>query len=216
MSASLTDFTVGIFEDNPVVIDGLRVFLQERSKYDFKVVLETPKPEEFLEKIQSQQPDILIIDIITDAVMGLELFEEVFNQNPKATVIAYSNVRSQHIIKALISLGVSAFIPKTEPLSVFEEAFEAILRDRRLFLPPSLKHIQPQKRLPVVLTATEKQIVPLLLEGLSSKEIASKLFVSSNTVNFHKKNLFEKFEVNSIAAFVKEVIAQGYAGGIHY
>ncbi len=216
MEPDSDQFTVGIFEDNPIVSQGLTSYFENSFSYPLKVIFSSTDPIEFVEQYKSQQPDFLIIDVISDKVLGLEVFEIIFKFDEQAIVLAYSNVKSKRIIQTLISLGVVAYVPKTEPIDVFEDAFNAILKQRKTYLPEYLKDVSRKKEVPIALTKMEKKIVPFLIDGKSSKEIATAFFITVDAVSYHKKNLFNKFKVNNIASFVKEVIAQGYSGGIHY
>lgn len=216
MTSENEPFKVGIFEDNPIVTQGLTTYLENNSSYSLKVVFSSDEPDEFIASYKAHEPDFVIVDIISEKVVGLEIYDSIFKLDPSAWVFAYSNVKSKRIIQTLISLGVLAYIPKTEPLSVFEEAFTSVVHHRKVYLPENLKDISRKTEVPIVLTKMEKKIIPFLIEGNSSKEIATQFFITVSAVDYHKKNLFTKFKVNNIASFVKEVIAQGYSGGINY
>ena len=163
-------FKVGIFEDNPIVTQGLTTYFENNFSYSLKVIFSSDEPKEFLSSYKEHEPDFVIIDIISEKVVGLEIYESIFKLDPSAWVFAYSNVKSKRIIQTLISLGVLAYIPKTEPLSVFEEAFKSVIHNRAIYLPDELKDISRKMEVPIVLTKTEKKIIPFLIEGKSSKE----------------------------------------------
>ncbi len=210
------EFTIGVFEDNPIVVIGLSSYLKSIPNYSFEVIFSSSNPQDFLSHCIAHKPDFLIVDIISDKTFGLELFEQIFSKNKNEIILAYTNVKSRKIIKTLISMGVAAFIPKKDKLSSFEDAFDLIIKKGKVYLPPYLESLIDDNEIPIVLTEMEKKIIPFLLKGYSSKLIAEEFFVTSNAIDFHRKNLFSKFEVNNIASFVKEAIAQGYSRGINF
>ena len=209
-------FTVAIFEDNPIVVQGLSSFFEAHSIYPISVIYSSSEPCEFVSQVKKLDPDFVIIDVISEKVLGLEVFENIFKQEPESIVFAYSNIKSKRIISTLVTMGVAGFVSKTDPLDSFNQAFDSLLKDKKTYLPEEHRDISRKKVFPIILTKTEKKIIPFLIKGYSTKEIASEFFITDSAVDFHKKNLFSKFQVNNIAAFVKEVIAQGYSGGIHY
>lgn len=208
--------TVAIFDDNPIVSQGLAAYFEQHCSYPLQLSYTSTDPDEFLTKYKTEQPDVLVVDVISEKVLGLEVFEHIFSFNKHALVLAYSNVKSRRIIQTLITLGAMAFVPKTEPIDVFEDVFEAVLDQRRVYLPAYIQVNLRKKVQTIALTKMEQKMIPLLIDGKSSKEMASHFFITVSAVNFHKKNLFIKFQVNSIASFVKEVIAQGFSGGLHH
>jgi len=215
-SKNITPVTVGLFEDNPIVEFGLSSYFQTMSNFSAKICFASSNPKEFIHLLKANKPDLVILDIISEETFGLELFERVFKLNSSAKVIAYSNVKSRQIIKTLLSMGVAGYIPKKESLSLFDKAFQHVLMENKVYLPENLQDLLELKQEPVTLTEMEKRIIPYLLNGFSSKQIAEEFFITSNAVDFHKKNLFVKFEVNNIASLVKELISQGYSQGISF
>jgi len=209
-------YTLAIFEDNPIVVQGLSSFFESHSVYPISVVFSSSEPSEFISQAKKLDPDFLIIDVISEKVLGLEVFENIFKQEPESIVFAYSNIKSKRIISTLVTMGVAGFVSKTDPLDSFNKAFDSLLKEKKTYLPEEHKDISRKKVFPITLTKTEKKIIPFLIKGYSTKDIASEFFITSNAVDFHKKNLFSKFQVNNIASFVKEAIAQGYSGGIHH
>ncbi|MGB0428606.1 MAG: LuxR C-terminal-related transcriptional regulator [Flavobacteriales bacterium] len=209
-----TNFRLAVFEDNPIVALGLSTYLSNIKTYGLEVVFSSSNPQEFLAQCHAQKPDFLIVDIISKDTFGLELFEQLLDQNKDEIILVYTNVKSRKIINTLLSMGIAAYIHKSDELRVFEDAFDALITKGTVYLPTYLEGVLDTKAMPIILTETEKKIIPYLLNGYSSKQIAEHLFVSTNAINFHKKNLFSKFEVNNMPSFVKEAIAQGYAQGL--
>ena len=215
-SKIITPVTVGLFEDNPIIEFGLSSYFQSMEGFSADICFASANPEEFIHLLKANKPDLVILDIISEETFGLELFEQVFEINSSAKVIAYTNVKSKQIIKTLLAMGVAGYIPKKENVSLFDEAFHHILIENKVYLPENLQDLLELKQDLITLTEMEKKIIPFLLNGFSSKQIAEEFFVTSNAVDFHKKNLFVKFEVNNIASLVKELISQGYSQGISF
>lgn len=114
------------------------------------------------------------------------------------------------------SLGVSAFVPKTAPLIEFDKAIDSVIHRNEAYLPASVTHLKRKKTTVVKLTEREKEMLPLFVSAKSSKEVAQELFVLVKTADFHKKNLFVKFEVKNMAELLKETIEQGFVGNISF
>lgn len=209
---------IGIFEDNPALSLGVETYLSTVSKYSVEISFNESTPDAFLKSFKKQRPAILVMDVISEGVWGTELFEKVFKIDPDIAVLAYSNIRNVRIIQSLFSLGIRAFIPKTAPLSEFDVALDAVFKKGEIYLPEELKqlHFSSQKTTIISLTRREKEILQLLIQGKSSKELSNELFISVNTADFHKKNLFAKFQVNNIAELIKEAMEQGFSQDTHH
>lgn len=208
--------SIGILEDNPMISHGLQCYLKEHPEFEFDILFSTESPKTFIENFKEKTPLILIMDIIMENVTGLEMFEKIFQLRPNQIVICFSNVKSKNIIKELFSLGISAYVSKTENPEILNQAIESILFKNKAYVSEEFKYIVKSKKLPVRLTQKESKILAHVLNEKSIKEIAEIENISANTVDYHRKNLFKKFEVNNLVGLIKAAISQGFAGGMHY
>lgn len=202
--------TIGLLDDNPIILSGLDSYCKNISGFELK--FKATNPTDFLEALDKEPPHILIMDVIMKDVDGPELFKTVRKMNEDVLIVTFSDIKSINLIKGLYGVGINAFVSKKEsPKMLFSVIDELLNADHPIYIPTDLKHLIDLKEIPLFLTSREKLIANHIMNGLTNKEIANLEFISVNTVAFHKKQLFKKFNVRNIAELVREVIDQGYA-----
>lgn len=180
----------------------------------FEVIGFTLDGSTALEKIRQQMPTVILMDITLPGRSGIELTKLVKEEWPEMRVLAVSMHNNIHLIKQILRNGASGFVSKT---SGFEEMSQAILAvaGGQSYISEDIKElitvqtIQPDQNSPAArlneLTKREIQVVDLLREGLSSKQIAERLFISNRTVEVHRYNIFRKLNVSNVVSLIKFV-----------
>ena len=207
MSASHSVF---IFDDHPIITDGVRTLL---SKHNSLVISGTANTKaELDESLKESQPDVLILDVVAPDVTGLELFKTVSLEYPRVKLVAYTTLSSTILIENLLINGAYAYINKRqEP----DEICRAILQvcNGEKYVPDAFLHLlkrDTREENPVKLSQRELEILNLILDGKLSKEIATILSISQNTVENHRTNLFKKFRVSNLAELFRQSARLGY------
>ncbi|SFM81366.1 two component transcriptional regulator, LuxR family [Chitinophaga sp. YR627] len=195
-----------ITDDHPIVLEGLKNVLNATEGFAVTGTCSTGK--ETLEAFQEKEPDILLLDINLPDINGVELCAEVKKKHPDVYVIALSVHNEAPIINSMLRQGASGYIQKNALSDIIVAAIRDVLKGGSYVCEQSREILRRQSgkggltQLPKM-TRREKEILKLAAEGLTIAQIAEQLFISPYTVESHRKNLMDKFEVNSVAAAIK-------------
>ena len=197
-----------VIEDNRLLRDGIAAMINEQP--DLRVVATIGDGEKTLQKIKETKPRIVLLDLGLRSHNSLLLVKSIKSHYPELKIIVMALVRLQTDILEFVQAGVSGFILKDAKISDFLKAIRSVSRGEK-FLPPNLTDslfsqiaeqaingIGKSKLIQSVrLTKREHQIVELIADGLTNKEIGKKLFLSPFTVKSHIHNILEKMELHT-------------------
>jgi DNA-binding NarL/FixJ family response regulator len=173
---------------------------------------------ELIEKVTVDKPAIVILDPDTFDFDSLDEIGSIRRYSPLTEILVISNNLDNNEVHCIIEAGVNQYILKGSDEKEFHDAFTAALSGKRylcseiLDIVLSKKHQSEQAKL----TSSEVEIIRLLAEGLTAKEIASKKFISVHTVNTHRKNIFRKLKVNSTSELIMFSIRSGIIDTTEY
>lgn len=205
---------LAIVDDHTVVIDGLRSMLAGFPQLE--VVYATQSGTDLLTYLQTNAPDILLMDIQMPEINGIDLCKMVLKQQPEIRIIAFSSFDDSNYVKQLFRSGARAYLLKNSGKQIILKAIEAVMAGEQ-FMDEAIQKILLQESITgqrrsifdIPLTKRETEIVQLVAEGLSNQEIADKLFLSLRTVETHRMNVNQKLGVKNSAGLVKEAIKRG-------
>lgn len=196
-----------ICEDHPIYAKGMSDFLEKH----FKIVLTVNNGKDALAYIETHKVDILLLDLNMKGINGIEVVEKLKSIENKVKTVIVSMYNDKMLIDKCRKLGVNAYCSKqvvnSELLAIL-----STLKEGEFVVDSSLKEkIRSNNSIPkkedfekkYLLTKREKELIGLFSEGLSNKEIANKLHVSSFTVDTHKKNIFRKLNIKTTVELVK-------------
>jgi DNA-binding NarL/FixJ family response regulator len=203
--------TLAIVDDHPVVMEGIQKLLENKSTIRVAGCFTTGSS--FMEFLQHNKVDIVLLDIALPDISGMDLCREIKRTHPETSVLALSNHSERSIIMQLLQNGASGYLLKNasagELLHCINEALEGQVtfskEVKEIIARPSAHQL---KAIPQ-LTKREKEILHLISEGMTTAGIASQLSVSPLTVETHRRNLLQKFEVKNVAALIKVAVQQG-------
>ncbi|MGD1848177.1 MAG: LuxR C-terminal-related transcriptional regulator [Salibacteraceae bacterium] len=201
---------IGIFDDHPLITNGLRALLATLPQYEL-VVCENQSTD-LLDRLKSTTVDVLVLDIVAPNVEGLDLFKTIRKTYPKLSIVAHSSLTSTVLVDNLLQMGVQGYVSKRQPPETLFKALESVCRNE-IYVPEQYQFLVQQSTVnqaTETLTNREKQILQLIAKGLLSKEIAEQLFISANTVENHRANLFRKFQVKNVAELLRQAMRLGY------
>jgi DNA-binding NarL/FixJ family response regulator len=206
----MSAYTIGVFDDHPVVTQGLKTLLAGDSK--LQVSLVAHNSTELLDAIQKMPLDVLILDVIAPDVSGLELFQKIRTDFPRQKIVAYTTLSSPVLVENILLNGAKGYMNKRQSPEEIREALLKVCEGGR-YVPEDYKHLL-ERRIPkgesVKITDREGEILSLILNGKTSKEIANQLSISLNTVENHRSNLFRKFEVKNVAELIRQATRLGF------
>jgi DNA-binding NarL/FixJ family response regulator len=203
--------TLAIVDDHPVVMEGIQKLLENKSTIRVAGCFTTGSS--FMEFLQHHKVDIVLLDIALPDISGMDLCREIKRTHPETSVLALSNHSERSIIMQLLQNGASGYLLKNasagELLHCINEALEGQVtfskEVKEIIARPSAHQL---KAIPQ-LTKREKEILHLISEGMTTAGIASQISVSPLTVETHRRNLLQKFEVKNVAALIKVAVQQG-------
>ncbi len=202
-------FKVILVDDHKLFRDGLKFVIMQMD--NLEVVAEASNGREFLEIIDYQEADLVLMDISMPELNGIEATKMAMAKNPKLKILALSMFCDEEYYFQMIQAGVMGFVLKESGKNELEEAINAILKGESFFSQKLLREIiininNPSQKLKsqnednIELTKRETEVLKLICEGMSNSQIADKLFISLRTVEGHKSNLITKTGVkNSIS-----------------
>ena len=199
-----------IADDHEVVRRGLAALLQQQP--DWQVCGEAGDGREAVEKAQQLQPDVVILDIGMPSLNGLEATRQMLKANPKARILILTLHDSDQMVRDVLNAGARGFLLKSDAASELVAAVEALGRDKTYFTskvsPMVLEpHLRGPSGPPLTLsrsrlTPREREIVQLLAEGKSTKEVAVTLGLSVKTAETHRSNIMRKLQLHSVSDLV--------------
>ena len=203
-----------LVDDHVILREGLRSLLSLQE--DIEVVGEAGDGQAALELIGSLKPDIVLMDIAMPVMDGLAATRRIKQDFPEVRVLILTQHDNREYVFSLLQAGAVGYILKkaegAEVVTAIRSAFA-----EGAFLPPSIarevmdRYIQrPQAETGRPhLTEREKQVLRLIAEGKTNKEIAETLFLSIKTVMVHRTNIMEKLDIHNRTELVKYAIRQG-------
>jgi DNA-binding NarL/FixJ family response regulator len=175
--------------------------------------------KELLALIKNSPPDVAIVDLQMPIMDGAETCENIINKYPDVKIIVLTMHDSGKFILQMMELGVHAFLLKSsEPEELKKAIYAVVEKDfyhNDLVASALRKNVKDKKTRPramfehVELTEREKEILLLICQELTMKEIGQRLFLSENTVRNHRVNIMEKIGVNNIVGLVKYAYESG-------
>jgi DNA-binding NarL/FixJ family response regulator len=193
---------VFIVDDHYMVIEGIRSLLQNEK--DIELVGHAMNAASCLAFMKTNQPEVILMDINLPDMNGIELCKEVKTIYPATRVLGLSTFNQQSFVEKMIANGASGYVLKNATKEELLEGIETVMLGKQYLsdeVSKSLQHNNASGR--PVLTRREKEVLELIAGGLTNTEIAEKLFISTTTVDTHRKNLLAKFEIKNTASLIR-------------
>lgn len=201
-------------DDHQILIDGIRSFLE---KYDdIQVVAEANNGQEVLDilKAQSTNIDIAVLDIEMPILDGIETCKDIRRNYPQIKVLIISMYNKQDFVLKLIQNGAAGYILKERTKEDLVTAIKNVNAGNTHYglkvMENAVKTPQKEKEI-VQLSEREIEVLQLVAEAYSSKEISALLNISETTVNTHRRNMMGKLEINNVVDLTRYAIKHGYS-----
>ncbi|WP_199139158.1 response regulator transcription factor [Pedobacter sp. ASV12] len=203
--------TLAIVDDHPIVVEGLKLLLLDKPHIDMVGSFHTG--ESFLKFLNGVIVDIVLLDITLPDKNGLDLCKEIKQKHPETNIIILSNHSERSIIMQALQHGASGYLLKNASANELMDCLNTAIRGQ-VALSEEVKGImaRPSTIMPQgfpTLTAREKEILPLIAEGLTTADIGHKLFISPLTIETHRRNLMQKFGAKNVAELIKLATLHG-------
>lgn len=206
---------VVIIEDQTAVREMIAQIV--RSDSSFEVVAETGDGQEAYNLSLEIKPDFVILDIMLPGLNGAEVLRR-FSKHLKSTrVLVFSGYQNPSLVRELLQAGAHGFVEKSAPLSELKKGIEIVANGGSYFGPEVAQMLREavlnptasQKQGVEILTAREREILQLIAESYSTKEVAQKLNISVKTAENHRTNLMKKLDLHDVASLTRYAIQHG-------
>ncbi|MFC1910110.1 response regulator [Chloroflexota bacterium] len=202
-----------IVDDHAVVRDGIRALL--RIQGDIEIVGDAADGKDAIDKAQESTPDVVIMDISMPIMDGLEATRRILKERPKTKVLILSQHDDKEYILEAIKAGATGYVPKRALGAELVSAIRAIYQQDSYLYPSAAAAViesyrQKGEANPYdSLTAREREILKLIAEGHTSREIAEMLFISLSTVVGHRTKITEKLGLKNRTELIKYAMRKG-------
>jgi len=207
--------TIVVADDHKIVREGLVKLLESRG--DLEVVGEASDGEEAVNMVLEKQPDVVLMDIWMPRLSGIDATRRIGKRGSEAKVLVLSMHESRSYVEEVLRAGAAGYVVKSSAASDLLQAIDAVNTGQSYLSPTITQQVvdaiaNPDSTAPSgvsMLTDREREVLQLIAEGLSSKEIAGVLGVSLKTVDSHRSNLMEKLDIHKVSGLVRFAIRAG-------
>ena len=206
--------SIVLIDDHIIILDSLQYLIESEGRH--KVIAKFKNGNDFFLWIKKTLCiiDVVIIDVKLPDINGIEVASYLKEKHPEIKTILLSQYNNREFVYKGLEVGIAAYVLKSSSGDEFLKAIDKVLENESYLCPEIAKLINEQKKESVFvnfhLTEREKEVLELIVNGLSNKEICKKLFIEISTIEFHKKNLREKLNVSKSIELVIKAIELGF------
>jgi len=211
-----------VVDDHAMVRQGLCAILSKDSR--FKVAGQAKNGREAVPLVRTLQPDVVLMDIGMATLNGLEATRQILANNPAAKVLILSAHSDRDYVERLIAAGVVGYIDKESSAEILTKAIHEVAQGRKFFSAIIIQHLHSIANTPTgkdgskktnhsALTRREAEVLQIIAEGATSKQIAAELNISIKTVEKHRQGIMDKLKIHDIAGLTRYAIAMGVIEG---
>ena len=218
----MSKITVLLADDHTMVRQGLRSLLAVES--DIEVVGEADNGRQALQLARKLQPHVIVMDIAMPQLNGLEATRQIIQEVPGSRVIILSSYSDDEYVEQLTDAGATGYLLKQTAANNLIKAIRETRQGNAYFSPSisrrMLEHYrrafvsgQPVRKASETLTSREREVLQLIAEGNTNKQIAAELCISIKTVEKHRQHVMERLNIHDIAGLTRYAIAKGIVEG---
>jgi len=210
--------SVLLVDDHTVVRQGLRALLQ--CEEDIEVVGEAENGRQAVAFARKAAPDVVVMDVAMPLLNGLEATRQVLKLAPTAKVLVLTSYGDDECVEQLMQAGAVGYLVKQTAATDLVKAIREVYRGNAFFSPAIAKRLrdqcreafsrgQPIRKSGSDLTSRESEVLQLIAEGFSNKQIAGELEISIKTVEKHRQQVMNKLNIHDVAGLTRYAIAKG-------
>ena len=201
-----------IADDHALFADGISILLEHQPH--LQLVATVTNGVDLLHQLTIHPVDLILLDVSMPTMNGIEAAEKIREQHPHIRLLMVTMNDELPIIQALLKIGVNGILLKNSNKTELLLAINEVMQGNTYYSQKVMQQLSKTYTAPQYeawqLTKREKEVLQLIYQGLSTSEMAEKLFVSTYTIETHRKNLFVKSGLNKSALLVKRAMELGY------
>ncbi len=217
-SIAMKKINVLLVDDHTVVRQGLRALL--KSEEDIEVIGEAENGRQAVMLARkSPPPDVVVMDVAMPLLNGLEATRQIIRNSPTTRVLVLTSYGDDECVAQLMQAGASGYLIKQTAANDLLKAIREVQRGNAFFSPAIAKRLRDQCRVAFTsgqparktgeLTSREAEVLQLIAEGFSNKQIAAELQISIKTVEKHRQQVMNKLNIHDIAGLTRYAISKG-------
>lgn len=216
-SRRATKLRLALADDHTMMRSGLRLLLEREP--DFSIVGEAGDGRQAIEIVETQSPDVVIMDVAMPNLNGIEAARRITNAHPRTAIIILSMHSDESYVLRALNAGARGYLLKDSAESDLIAAVRAVSEGKAFFSPAISKllvedYVRQLRQRGVedsyeLLTPRERELLQLVAEGKTTKEAATMLSLSPYTVDTHRANLMRKLNVNSLPELILYAVRKG-------
>jgi two-component system response regulator NreC len=204
-------------EDHTIVRKGILSILSAEN--EIEVIGEAENGREAVQMVEKLHPDVVVMDISMPILNGLEATRQIKKRFPKMKILILSMHTAEDYVFEILDAGAAGYILKKDAPSELISAIQAAERGDK-YLSPSISHVvvngylserksKPKKEKKDILTSREKEVLQLIAEGHTNRQIAEKLYISIKTVETHRTHIMDKLDIHTAAELTQYALRKG-------
>lgn len=203
-------------DDHRIMREGLKALLEKHSSME--VIAEAENGIQTLEIARREKPDVIIMDIAMPDINGIEATRQLKSEMKDIKIVALSMHSDRRFVTETLKAGASAYVLKQSAFEDLEKAIKTVMVNRTFLSADILETVvgdyvsqltKSEYEAYRQLSDRERQVLQLIAEGNSTKEIAYKLHVSVKTIESHRQNIMTKLSIHNLAGLTKFAVREG-------
>ncbi|SDP41251.1 response regulator [Desulforhopalus singaporensis] len=210
------DIKILVVDDHKITRDGLCALIEKQP--DLKIVGEADNGRDAVKLTRKLEPDVVVMDISMPNLNGIDATRQIVALYPDIKVITLSMYSDKRYVQGMLRAGVSGYLLKNCAFNELVKAIKMVISGQS-YMSAEIAHIvmkdytqslnRDDTSPAEILTLREREVLQLIAEGLSSEQIASRLFLSVKTVSTHRRKIMEKLKIDNLADLVKFALREG-------
>ena len=203
-----------LVDDHGIMREGLRSLIEHRE--GMKIVGEASDGRAAVTLARQHRPEIIVLDVMLPDMNGVEAARQLLKKSPKSKLIALSMHSDTRLVAGMLQAGAKAYLLKDCSFDEMVRAIEAVADNKSYLSPEIAARVRSQfvthgdgDGLHSALTVREREVLQLIAEGQSTREVARTLHVSVKTIELHRQQIKKKLGLESVAQLTKYAIREG-------